>query len=83
MSKYTVVLLKPDYLASDDHGGFGQDVTVRYVKADNHDGAVLEAQAEAFSADDEAGQCPDSSDDYAVVVVFSGWAGIECYGWDI
>ena len=83
MKKFTVILLRPDYLASDDAGGFGQDVYVAFVNATNAMAAVGRGQREVFKADiaDELG--PESRCDYAPVLVLPGHVKPELWGWQL
>lgn len=83
MKKFTVILLRPDYLASDDAGGFGQDVYVAFVKADNDLKAVEFARDEVFRDDTTDGLEPDDRDDYAVVVVLPGHVKPVLWGWQL
>ena len=69
-TKFTVVLLRPDYLSTDTP--YGQDIYVALIEADDCDDAVQVAQQEVFKADCEDGLEPDSLDDYALVVMFEG-----------
>ena len=48
MKKYTVLLLRPDYVADD----FGTDTYLAQVEADSAGAAVLAAQAEVAKFDD-------------------------------
>ena len=72
ISYYTVVLLRPDYVADDSKGGFGQDVYVAKVYAVDLARAVHKAKRQAYKADKKAGLEPDDHEDYAVTVVFDG-----------
>ena len=81
MKKFTVILLRPDYLASDDAGGFGQDVYVAYVEAKHAKVAAAKAQREVFRVDTANEQDPGSPDDYAVVVVLPGLTAPALWGW--
>lgn len=54
MKKYTVLLLRPDYIADE----FGKDTYLAHVEANSVGGAIAQAQLEAWTADD----CPDESD---------------------
>lgn len=67
MNKYTVILLRPDYIADT----FGYDVYIDHVVANDADadGAVLSAQLDVFSAD---GDIADDHLDYHPLAVFRG-----------
>ena len=82
MKKFTVILLRPDYLASDDAGGFGQDVYVAFVEAEHAMAAVVPAQREVFVADTTDELEPESQDDYALVVVLPGHVKPALWGWE-
>lgn len=70
--KYTVLLLRPDYIASD----YGQDTYLAWVEADDVATAQVLAQREAYQADvppddddyDESAHRPD----YHVLIVVEG-----------
>ena len=79
MKDYTVVLLRPDYMDSDEP--YGQDVYVATVKAETEYTAIPVAQAEAFKVDSKDGLQPRSSGDYAVVLVFDGHVMPKLWGW--
>lgn len=83
MKKFTVILLRPDYLASDDAGGFGQDVYVAYVESKHAKAAAAKAQREVFRADTDNELDPGNPDDYAVVVVLPGHVKPELWGWEL
>lgn len=53
--KYTVLLLRPDYIASD----YGQDTYLAWVEADDVAEAQVLAQREAYQSD-----VPPDDDDY-------------------
>lgn len=87
MKKYTVVLLRPDYLASDDQGGFGQDVYAAHVETISSASALAKAQGEAadaayVDASDGPEQSP-SPEDYALVVMFDGHHEPTMFGWQL
>lgn len=64
--KFTVILLRPDYLADSSTPA---DIYLAHVHAKDRRDAVDEAQVEAFKADDsEAGDCTD----YYPIIVFPG-----------
>ena len=80
MKNFTVILLRPDYLAQDDFGGFGQDVYTGLVQAVDAVQAIAIAQAEVYKFD--AGEATDP-DDYAPVVVFPGHLSVALWGWQV
>ena len=67
--KYTVILLRPDYMA----GNFGQDTYMDHVEAPDAISAVQEARTGAINADygDDAYEALPG--DYFVLAVFAGW----------
>jgi hypothetical protein len=65
MKKYTVLLLRPDYMADD----FGTDTYLAQVVADSAKDAVLAAQAGASKTDDSA----LSPTDYHPLITIEGW----------
>lgn len=65
MNKYTVILLRPDYIADT----FGYDIYIGHVTASDADNAVLSAQLDVFSAD---GDIADDHLDYHPLAVFRG-----------
>ncbi len=73
MNNYTVLLLRPDYIADE----FGKDTYLARVAADSVEEAAFLAQAEAWFNDlppDEPVPTPDEStmDDYHVLFVCVG-----------
>jgi hypothetical protein len=83
MQKFTVVLLRPDYLASDDAGGYGQDVYVALVQASNEIAAAASGQAEVFTADTADQLEPNDPEDYAPVLVLAGHHVPVLWGWQL
>lgn len=65
MKKYTVLLLRPDYVAD----GFGTDTYLAQVEVDSADAAVLTAQAEVAKLDD----LDLKSTDYHPLITLEGW----------
>ena len=65
MKKYTVLLLRPDYVADD----FGTDTYLAQVEADSVGAAVLAAQAEEAEIDD----LDLKSTDYHPLITIEGW----------
>ena len=65
MNKYTVILLRPDYIADT----FGHDTYIAHVTASDADNAVLSAQLDVFSAD---GERADDHRNYHPLAVFRG-----------
>lgn len=65
MNKYTVILLRPDYIADT----FGHDTYIAHVTASDADNAVLSAQLDVFGAD---GEQADDYRDYHPLAVFRG-----------
>lgn len=65
MNKYTVILLRPDYIADT----FGHDIYIAHVTASDADNAVLSAQLDVFGAD---GVRADDPSDYHPLAVFVG-----------
>ena len=69
MKKYTVLVLRPDYIASE----YGKDTYLAHVEAASVGAAQAQAQVEARDSDQE----PDDDDwndptDYHVQCVFEG-----------
>lgn len=67
MKPYTVLLLRPDYIAEP----YGQDTYLAHVNANNPDEAVVAAQMQVWNEDhgDDAGS---SWDDYHPLLVLDG-----------
>ena len=65
MNKYTVILLRSDYIADT----FGHDIYIGHVTTSDADNAVLSAQLDVFSAD---GDIADDHLDYHPLAVFVG-----------
>jgi hypothetical protein len=65
MKKFTVLLLRPDYVAD----GFGTDTYLAQVEADSTSAAVLAAQAEVVKGDD-LDLIPN---DYHPLITLEGW----------
>ncbi|MEI8120815.1 MAG: hypothetical protein WCI20_02090 [bacterium] len=65
MKKFTVLLLRPDYVAD----GFGTDTYLAQVESDCVDAAVLVAQAEVAKLDD----LDLKSTDYHPLITLEGW----------
>ena len=66
--KYTVILLRPNYVADT----FGQDTYMDHVEATTPAGAVDEARARAVSFDYGADLSEAVLDDYFALAVFAG-----------
>jgi|GEM_PF-1813505 len=82
MNKYTVVLLRPDYIANSANGaGHGIDTYIVEVEAESINNALLVAQKEVFSSDKKEKLEPNSPDDYALCVMFEGHPRIVLFGW--
>lgn len=64
MSKYTVILLRPDFISDD----YGRDVYFARVEADSLTKAIKKGQAEVRKADGNQAK----NADYAMVAVFNG-----------
>lgn len=77
--KFTVVLLRPDYLAEN----YGEDTYVALVEVDEDDvlTALDAAQVEAFMADKRARLYAESTSDYALCVMFPGHVQPCMFGW--
>lgn len=83
MKEFTVILLRPDYLADEGIGGYGQDVYVGQVSAEAPAEAVNKAQAEAYALDDSYAREPNDPDDYAPLAVFEGHHVPVLWGWQL
>lgn len=68
--KYTVLLLYPDYLASN----YGEDTYLAHVESDNPPNALCAAQREASSANqkDNAVDCDIELTDFRPLLVAAG-----------
>ncbi len=68
--KYTIVLLRPDYIAS----SYGQDIYIAHVNAPDPQVALRLARVQARDADaaDDRIGLGDNPDDYALCVTFAG-----------
>lgn len=68
--KYTVLLLRPDYIASQ----YGEDTYLAHVEAETVVQAMASAQIEAWDADNEGEKDGDSADhcDYNVLFTTEG-----------
>ena len=66
--KYTVLLLRPDYLAEN----YGQDTYMDHVEATTPAGAVDEARGRAVSIDYGADVADATPEDYFALAVFAG-----------
>ncbi len=80
MKRFTVILLRPDYIASDDNGGFGKDIYIGYVEAENVGLAIDAARLEVFTSDSEDDHSPNGPEDYALVAAFDGVASVALLG---
>jgi len=74
MNQYTVLLLRPDYIAND----YGTDTFCTWVQAPNVYSAQRAAQREAIVADSDSGNPHEEyirqhMDDYAVLFVADGY----------
>lgn len=79
LKKYTVVLLRPDYIAEP----YGIDTYTALVEGEGYDDAIKNAQKEVFKADKRDGMWPSEPDDYALVVMFEGHMTPCLYGWQV
>ena len=75
IKKYTVVLLRPDYLADD----YGVDTYTAYVEAETIGQAVKKAQKDVFHSDENIA---NSQEDYRLCLMFEGYHAPVCYGWE-
>ena len=81
MSKYTAVILRPDYIA-DPH--YGEDTYLAHVEADNPTMAAAAGRQQVFAADMRDGVGIQSSADYNVLFVFDGHLdALRVYGWQL
>ncbi len=79
MSKFTVVLLRPDYMSYN----YGQDIYVAHVEAECCNTAHVAACKDVFKADKRDGLEPYSVYDYALCVMFSGHIQPCLFGWQL
>lgn len=80
--KYTVVLLRPDYIEADGTM-YGQDIYVAHVSGNTFYEAIAAAQKEVFKADKRDGYEPDSPEDYALCVLFAEHINPLLLGWQL
>lgn len=80
--KYTVVLLRPDYIEAEGTT-YGQDIYVAHVSGNTFNEAIVAAQEEVFEADKRDGYKPDSPDDYALCILFAGHIKPLLFGWQL
>ena len=80
--KFTVILVRPDYMADD----YGKDTVVCYVEAEDYDAkkAVEQAKRELWEQDNSGPDGQQQSnvgapEDYHCVAAFVGWQS-SCYG---
>jgi hypothetical protein len=66
MTRYTVMLLRPDYVAD----GFGEDTYLAHVRAETPTAAITSAQQEVARLDDIDG---DQAADYYPLITTKGW----------
>ncbi|MCK9521180.1 MAG: hypothetical protein M0R74_19480 [Dehalococcoidia bacterium] len=64
--KFTVVLLRPDYIADE----FGKDIFSDYVMAYGPDGAIAQARKHVVESD---GVSEEWAEDYHALVVYEGY----------
>lgn len=77
-SLWTVVLLRPDYIASE----YGEDTYVAHVDADasgGWEGVIEVAQKQAYKADKKDKVGIERKEDYKAIAIFAGHQ--ECYYW--
>ena len=73
---FTVILTRPDYMVKDIEDRF----YVAYVQAETAVRAVAVAQRQAYNTDKDRSWISNNITDYALVVVFSGYASAELWG---
>lgn len=76
--KYTVVLLRPDYIAEE----YGEDTYVAFVETDaekSFKAAIVAAQKQVYKADRKDKVWVESADDYKAIAIFEGHH--ECLYW--
>lgn len=83
MNKYTVVLLRPEYMGEDTGEHYGLDIYVALVESDTSMDALKVAQAEVFEADKKDQLRPKSPTDYKLCVMFPGHLNPTAYGWQV
>lgn len=66
--KYTILLLRPDYVASN----FGQDTFQAWVEADTVEAAETYAQRAAYESDRDDDDIVGNPADYYVLAVYEG-----------
>lgn len=78
-NKFTVILLRPDYLCDDTP--YGQEVYVAYVEANDCSSALKTAQQEVFDVDTAIELEVNDYTDYALCVMFDGFINPCLFGW--
>ena len=73
---FTVILTRPDYMVED----IEDRAYVAYVQAETAVRAVAVAQRQAYNTDKDRSWISNNITDYALVVVFSGYASAELWG---
>lgn len=85
MTKYTVVLLTPEYLCTDGNG-YGQEIYVALCYGDSTVDAVRNAKREAYDAHlkdfyEGGPPRPRSLQDYRLCVMFEGHHDVKLFVW--
>lgn len=78
MNKYSVLLLRPDYMTDN----YGQDTYYAWVKADTPGHAIARARAQVIKADDVDDPDNCNPDDYAVLLVLAGYQQGLAWDWE-
>lgn len=84
MRKYTVVLLRPEYLClTTDDADYGRNIYVALVLSKDEYHAVKVAQKEVFEADKRDGLDPEKLEDYLLCVLFANHQEVKLFGWQM
>ena len=81
MKNYSVVLMRPDYIADDVP--YGQDCYVAFVRANNPLHARSVGQLEVFNIDAKDELEPSCAEDYHPLLVLEGHVDIALYGFQL
>ena len=83
MSKFTVIVARPEYLSDAIGNEHITDVYVAAVESEDRYAACKAALTEVYTADKKYGLRVDSSADYTVVLCFNGHPKISLFGWQL
>lgn len=81
--RYTVVLLRPEYMCNSTNEKYGQNIYVAHVYAANEQQAVDEARIQTFNADKAYRAGCENKDDYKLCILFEGYQIPRLFGWQV